>query len=315
MPMSRPSTTPRPRWPPPRRAGAPPARPARPGWRPRPTPPRRRRPSGWRRWRRRRPPRPGRPSSMRMARASRPRPRRRAGRPRARSAGQATARYMAPVSRRSSPRWSATAWARVDLPAPAGPSMATTVTAPEASGRRGHARGPLQARRGRRRRRGSWWPPPAHPAMRVAALPAARPATAAAMAMRWSPRASTAPGARRPTPGTQQVVAVDLGAGRRRPAPARPRPARRSDSLTRSSPTSRNTVSPGAQAAATASTGTSSRPVISAASTSVPRGARARGHDVGGGGQVLGPGDAAPPRCRPPCGRARRESRVGPAPT
>ncbi len=50
-----------------------------------------------------------------------------AGTPRS-VAASATARYIAPVSRYVKPSASATARATVDLPAPAGPSIATTVT-------------------------------------------------------------------------------------------------------------------------------------------------------------------------------------------
>ena len=46
-----------------------------------------------------------------------------------RSTANATARYMAPVSRYSRPNRSANAWATVVLPEPAGPSMAITDTA------------------------------------------------------------------------------------------------------------------------------------------------------------------------------------------
>ena len=43
------------------------------------------------------------------------------------SAASATARYIAPVSRYVNPSRSATARATLDLPAPAGPSMAMTM--------------------------------------------------------------------------------------------------------------------------------------------------------------------------------------------
>jgi len=43
-----------------------------------------------------------------------------------RNAANVTARYIAPVSRYGTPRRSARSWAMVDLPAPAGPSIATT---------------------------------------------------------------------------------------------------------------------------------------------------------------------------------------------
>ncbi len=74
---------------------------------------------------------------------------------------------------------------------------------------------------------------------------------------------------------------------RRWPRPPKARtssavPARRSDSFTRSSPTSRNRVVPTAAAAATARMGTSSREGISAASTTVPcRSAGVAGHRPG----------------------------------
>src|SRR5664280_2817539 len=95
-------------------------------------------------------------------------------------------------------------------------------------------------------------------------------AMAAAMAMRWSPRASTRPGwSGPPAPDTTRSSPST--------APRAPNastssavPARRSDSFTRSSPTSRKVVRPSARAAATARMGTSSSDGISADSTTVP---------------------------------------------
>ena len=94
-------------------------------------------------------------------------------------------------------------------------------------------------------------------------------ATAPAMAMRWSPWLSTSPGCRRPPRTTRRSSPCSTPTPRR--VSSSPTVAMRSLSLTRSSAASRNSVTPSAHAAATASTGISSiTPGISAPSTVVP---------------------------------------------
>ena len=149
-----PGPAPRPRWRPTSSART-------PGWRPRPKRPRRRRPT-------RMPAVASSPStttrsptSMRVARARRGHGLGVGGVDAVlRSADQATARYMAPVSRRSTPRCSATAWASVDLPG----------TGRAVDGHHLHVRcaahrrpGPVRRAEVGRRSPGSWWPRPPSP--------------------------------------------------------------------------------------------------------------------------------------------------------
>ena len=228
----------------------------------------------------RRPPSPAPPPRCAAAGPARPPPRcRGVDRPR-RKAGHATARYMAPVSRRSSPRCSARAWARVDLPAPAGPSMATD--------RAGHARSRPRrpGRPGRWRSPGSWWPTACPPEITVWPGPAARPGHGrghghAVVAFRVD-----GAGRRAGRPVHHEVVAVDLGVG----AEGTQQCGHAGQAVGLLHPQLAHVAEHGvpcAEAAATASTGTSSRPVISAASISVacsgPTG------DEVGGGPVAGP--------------------------
>ena len=172
-------------------------------------------------------------------------------------ASAATARYMAPVSSRSTPsRW-ATADETVDLPAPAGPSMATS-SGRGASEPRGQARQVLGegrvagrdrpepgeeaalARTGRQRGDGRRH---RHPVV-APAVEASAEQWAAATPVTESVSPSTV--ARAPNASTMSATA-----------------ANRSTSLTRSSPTSEKTVVPSATAAATARTGISSSDGIS----------------------------------------------------
>ena len=164
------------------------------------------------------------PTAMARRGPARPPPRGRpASMPRSRAA-QATARYMAPVSRRSRPSRSARARETVDLPEPAGPSMAMTGWAAPVPGR-SPAPSPAEAGQIVGEARDSWWRPP--PIRSMAVELGRRPgqaaaATAAAMAIRWSPAGVDCAGGSGPPapppPGRPP---------RRRPRPRRPGPARR----------------------------------------------------------------------------------------
>ena len=84
------------------------------------------------------------PTAMATAGPPRPPPAGRPGRCRRSRPAQATARYMAPVSSRSTPSRSARARETVDLPDPAGPSMAMTGRVRDPAAR--HARPVSRAR-------------------------------------------------------------------------------------------------------------------------------------------------------------------------
>src|SRR5947209_7882753 len=85
----------------------------------------------------------------------------------------------------------------------------------------------------------------------------ASPATAPSMARRWSPAQSRSPPRSPPVPETTKPSSC---ASIRAPSPRRPSttPAMRSDSLTRSSPAPRTTVSPSAKQPSSATSGSSS---------------------------------------------------------
>ncbi len=140
------------------------------------------------------------------------------------------------------PSRAATALATLDFPAPAGPSMATTIRPTAPPGRR---------RIADRRRR----PPPCRPPPRPPRRPGRRPLPAAPA------------GDRRGHPGVRRAGRRCRGRRTRRRAPrcSAPSPrspsttvAMRSDSLTRSSPAPRTIVSPSAKQPSSATSGSSS---------------------------------------------------------
>ena len=156
------------------------------------------------------------------------------------------------------PRRSATARATVDLPAPAGPSMAMTMARERLAG---EARPDRRRSPDRRPRR-----PPSRRPRRRSRL--ASPATAPSIASRWSPWAAIVPPSSPPVPRTAKPSAV---ASMSAPSPRRPSTtvAIRSDSLRRSSCAPSTTVSPSAKQPSSATSGSSS--IASGTSSAVTR--------------------------------------------
>ena len=151
---------------------------------------------------------------------------------------QATARYIAPVSRRSTPRASASSRASVDLPAPARPSMATTgLRRPAPLTRPPRARGEVfhETRIARRHRL-----PAVDAARRPPPPPTPPPPPPWPCGDRRGCRCARGAGGRT---GHHQVVAVALAPGAES-ARELDHAHNRSDSFTRSSPTPRRRVHP-----------------------------------------------------------------------
>ena len=248
------------------------------------------------------------------------RPRRR-DRRRPRSARYATARYIAPVSRYWKPRRVATPLATVDLPEPAGPSMAMIMSLFESTFARG-----IRRPHGTTQHRSA----PAAGATASAATEACeivgehRIAHVDGLETPDADRPSRPPaprpprswraGGRRASRGWPRAAARDRG---RRASPLRPRrsrrapqvrprsPRSRSDSLTRSSPTPSNRVSPCACEATSASIGISSTSdgTSSAVTVVADRGARCTGVDLADT-LALGLGERHDVDVTRPCARA-----------